>query len=59
MCFDADIAEDRLAEVIGACATMLTAESVEAADPGLAVVAPERLADPSDSWPSVAWPRSG
>ncbi|NTU71484.1 MAG: hypothetical protein HGB10_06660 [Coriobacteriia bacterium] len=46
MCFEADIAEESLAEVIERAAERLAAESVEAADPGLAVVVPERLADP-------------
>lgn len=46
MCFDAEISEDSLDEVIAWCAEMLTSESVEVADPGLAVVALERLADP-------------
>ena len=46
MCFDADIAEEALAEVIESCAATLTAESVAAADPGLAVVVPERLSEP-------------
>jgi hypothetical protein len=45
MCFDADVAEEVLADVIEYCADALTAESVEAADPGLAVVAVERLDD--------------
>jgi hypothetical protein len=46
MCFEADIAEGMLEEVIAWCAQKLTAESVEAADPGLAVVVVERLDDP-------------
>jgi hypothetical protein len=46
MCFEAEIAPDRLEDVIASCAEMLTAESVEAADPGLAVVVVERLDDP-------------
>ena len=46
MCFEAEIADDALATVIDVCATMLTAESVEVADPGLAVVVIERLDEP-------------
>jgi len=46
MCFEADIAATALAEVTEFCAEMLAAESVEAADPGLAVVVVERLEDP-------------
>jgi hypothetical protein len=46
MCFEAEIAADTLDDVIASCAEMLTAESVEAADPGLAVVVLERLDDP-------------
>ena len=46
MCFEADIAEEALADIIAWCAEKLAAESVEAADPGLAVVAVERLDDP-------------
>ena len=46
MCFEADIAEEDLARVIEYSAARLTAESVAAADPGLAVVVPARLADP-------------
>jgi len=46
MCFEADILDERLEEVIDACAATLTAESVAAADPGLAVVVIERLAEP-------------
>jgi len=46
MCFEAEIAEDKLDDVIAWCAETLTAESVAAADPGLAVVAVERLGDP-------------
>jgi hypothetical protein len=47
MCFEADIAESALEEVIAACAERLKAESVESSDPGLAVVAVDRLADPA------------
>ncbi|MBN2405415.1 MAG: hypothetical protein JXE06_07525 [Coriobacteriia bacterium] len=47
MCFEADIAEDSLSLVIASCAQKLTEESVEAADPGLAVVPIDRLADPA------------
>jgi hypothetical protein len=46
MCFEADIAEDALGDIIAISAKTLTEESVEAADPGLAVVVPERLHDP-------------
>jgi hypothetical protein len=46
MCFEADIAEEALEGVIAWCAEKLAFESVEAADPGLAVVAVERLGDP-------------
>jgi len=46
MCFEADVAEESLADVIALCVETLTAESVEAADPGLAVVIPERLGEP-------------
>lgn len=45
MCFRADIAEQALEDVIAICAQVLAAESVEAADPGLAVVVPDRLSD--------------
>lgn len=47
MCFEADIAENALDDVIALSAQTLAAESVEAADPGLAVVVPERLQDPT------------
>jgi hypothetical protein len=43
MCFEAEIAEDSLTDVIEWCAERLAAESVDAADPGLAVVVPGRL----------------
>jgi hypothetical protein len=46
MCFEAEIVEARLADVVEWCAETLAAESVEAADPGLAIVVPERLSDP-------------
>jgi len=46
MCFDAEIAAEDLDAVIALCAQTLAAESVAVADPGLAVVVPERLADP-------------
>ncbi len=46
MCFDADIAPESLEEVIALSAGRLAAESVAAADPGLAVVVVERLAEP-------------
>jgi phage tail protein X len=46
MCFEANIAEEALAQVIESCAAMLKAESVATADPGLAVVVPERLSRP-------------
>lgn len=46
MCFEADIAEESLAEVIARCAEMLAAESVEVADPGLAVAVVDRLGEP-------------
>ncbi|MDY0341286.1 MAG: hypothetical protein RBS17_08740 [Coriobacteriia bacterium] len=46
MCFVAEIAEDSLSQVIASCAGKLAAESVEAADPGLAVVPVDRLVDP-------------
>ena len=59
MCFEADIAEDALDDVIALSAQTLAAESVAAADPGLAVVVPERLARrPSDSWTSGSRRRS-
>ena len=45
MCFEADIAEEALPDVIGWCAERLAAESVAAADPGLAIVVPERVVD--------------
>jgi len=45
MCFEADIAEDALDDVIALSAQTLAQESVAAADPGLAVVVPERLQD--------------
>ncbi len=46
MCFEAEIAEESLADVISCCATKLATESVEVADPGLAVVVVERIDDP-------------
>ncbi len=46
MCFEAEISEVMLDEVVEWCAQRLAAESVPAADPGLAVVALDRLADP-------------
>lgn len=46
MCFETDVATDALTDVIAWCAEKLTAESVESADPGLAVVAVDRLGEP-------------
>lgn len=46
MCFEADIDAEAFDDVIASCAAMLAAESVEAADPGLAVVVVERLQGP-------------
>ena len=45
MCFEAEISEDALGEVTRVCADVLTTESVEAADPGLAIVVLSSLAD--------------
>jgi hypothetical protein len=46
MCFEAQISEESLPDVIDWCAEKLTAESVAVADPGLAVVVLDRLGDP-------------
>ena len=46
MCFEADIPDVMFDQVTAWCAERLAAESVAAADPGLAVVALDRLADP-------------
>ncbi len=48
MCFPARIDDVQLDEVIGWCQTSLAAESVEAADPGLCVVAVDRLTRADD-----------
>jgi hypothetical protein len=45
MCFEAHAAEESLADIIEWCSERLAAESVKAADPGLAVIAVDRLAD--------------
>lgn len=46
MCFEAETTEVLLSQVIESCAERLVAESVEAADPGLAVVSVDKLTDP-------------
>ena len=46
MCFPAQIADESLDAVTSWCQTMLAVESVAAADPGLCVVAVERLSEP-------------
>ena len=46
MCFPAEIDESSLAAVTSWCQATLAAESVEEADPGLCVVAVERLSEP-------------
>jgi hypothetical protein len=48
MCFPADIGEGALDAVTAWCMEALATESVEAADPGLCVVALERLSRPED-----------
>ena len=46
MCFPAEVAEGALAAVTAWCQATLAEESVEAADPGLCIVALDRLARP-------------
>jgi hypothetical protein len=46
MCFEADVAEHDLDTVISEAARMLAAESVAAADPGLAVAVVDRISSP-------------
>lgn len=46
MCFPADIERDALDEVIAYCRQRLESESVPTSDPGLCVLAPERLERP-------------
>jgi hypothetical protein len=46
MCFPATVDGDRLDEVVSLCRSSLAAESAPAADPGLCVVAVDRLARP-------------
>lgn len=45
MCFEAEVAEVALDEVIQRCSEMLAAESVAAADPGLAIAVLDTLAE--------------
>jgi hypothetical protein len=46
MCFPAEVAADDIETAISSCETWLAAESAEASDPGLCVVAVERLMRP-------------